>query len=262
MTSSSHSERLEPAIVFREVTKIFSDGKTNVQVLTNLNLLLPRERVLCVLGPSGCGKTTILSLAAGFLAPTTGQVLVKGKPITGPGADRAVVFQRDSVFPWLTVRQNLEYGPRRRGLRRAEWSERVENYLAKVGLTEFADHYPKQLSGGMRKRVDIARAYANQPDVLLMDEPFGPLDVLTKEVMQKELQTLSWNERKSLLFITHDIEEAVFLGDEVIVMTARPAKIAAQITIPFRRPRAVELKLEPSFQALRREIDGLLKGTA
>jgi len=147
-------------------------------------------------------------------------------------------------------------------LRRAEWSERVENYLAKVGLTEFADHYPKQLSGGMRKRVDIARAYANQPDVLLMDEPFGPLDVLTKEVMQKELQTLSWNERKSLLFITHDIEEAVFLGDEVIVMTARPAKIAAQITIPFRRPRAVELKLEPSFQALRREIDGLLKGTA
>jgi NitT/TauT family transport system ATP-binding protein len=260
MTRVAHNENLEPAIVFRDVSKVFSDGRINVQVLTNLDLVLPRERILCVLGPSGCGKTTILSLAAGFLRPTSGEVLVKGKPTDGPGADRAVVFQRDSVFPWLTVRQNLEYGPRRRGLRRKDWTERVENYLAKVGLTDFADHYPKQLSGGMRKRVDIARAYANQPDVLLMDEPFGPLDVLTKEVMQKELQTLSWNERKSLLFITHDIEEAVFLGDEVIVMTARPAKIAAQLTIPFSRPRVVELKLEPSFQALRREIDGLLKG--
>jgi ABC-type nitrate/sulfonate/bicarbonate transport system ATPase subunit len=253
------ADRNTALISFEEVSKTFITSRGEVPVLFSLNLTLKEERTLCIVGPSGCGKTTILSLAAGFLAATSGVVRMKGVPIEGPGPDRAVVFQRDAVFPWLTVRQNLEYGPRMMGLPRRVWAERVEEYLSKVGLTDFADLYPKQLSGGMRKRVDIARAYTNQPDVLLMDEPFGPLDVLTKEVMQKDLLELSWKERKSLIFITHDIEEAVLLGDEVLVMTPRPAKVAAHIKVPFPRPRDIGLKLQSDFQELRKEINALLK---
>jgi NitT/TauT family transport system ATP-binding protein len=250
----------ETLISFQNVTKVFAASRGEVPVFSSLDLTLKRESILCIVGPSGCGKTTILSLAAGFLSPTSGSIQINGKEINGPGPDRAVVFQRDAIFPWLTVRQNLEYGPRMTGLPRRTWAERVEEYLFKVGLTEYADLFPKQLSGGMRKRVDIARAYANQPDVLLMDEPFGPLDVLTKETMQRDLLALSSKERKSLIFITHDIEEAVFLGDEVVVMTARPAKVAARIKVPFAKPREIGLKLEPPFQKMRKEIDSLLKG--
>ena len=186
-------------------------------------------------------------------------VKVKGRLVKGPGPDRAVVFQKDSVFPWLTVRQNLEYGPKVRGIPRKEWAERISEYLDKVGLRDCANHYPKQLSGGMKKRVDIARAYANEPDILLMDEPFGSLDVMTKEVMQKDLLELSQKDQKSLIFITHDIEEAVFLGDDVLVMTRSPANIEKQIEVPFPKPRHVSLKLEPEFQAMRKEIDSILK---
>jgi NitT/TauT family transport system ATP-binding protein len=200
-----------------------------------------------------------LNLISGFLTPTSGTVKINGRPITGPGPDRAVVFQRDSVFPWLTVRQNLEYGPKVQGIPRRQWAQRIDEYLEKVGLKDFANHYPKQLSGGMRKRVDIARAYANKPDILLMDEPFGSLDVMTKELMQKDLIELSYKEKKSLIFITHDIEEAVFLGDEVLVMTRRPPNIKRRIEVPFPQPRDICLKLEPQFQAMRKEIDAILK---
>ena len=229
-------------------------------VLSDLNLQVERGKTLCIVGPSGCGKTTILNLISGFLTPTSGLVKVNGVPIRGPGFDRAVVFQKDSVFPWLTVRQNLEYGPRVRGIPRKVWAERVDEYLEKVGLQDYANHYPKQLSGGMRKRVDIARAYTNQPDILLMDEPFGSLDVMTKEVMQKDLLELSCKDKKSLVFITHDIEEAVFLGDDVLVMTRGPVNIERRIEVPFSKPREVSLKLEPEFQTMRKEIDTILKG--
>ncbi len=260
VNTSSNSGQSQTLISFENVTKVFAANRSTLPVLSNLNLILKTESILCIVGPSGCGKTTILSLAAGFLTPTSGSVKMKGIPIKGPGPDRAVVFQRDAVFPWLTVRQNLEYGPRVMGLSRRVWASRIDEYLTKIGLTEFADLFPKQLSGGMRKRVDIARAYANQPDVLLMDEPFGSLDVLTKETMQKDLLELSVKERKSLIFITHDIEEAVFLGDEVLVMTARPAKVAAHIKVPFLKPREIGLKLQLPFQKIRMEIDSLLKG--
>jgi ABC-type nitrate/sulfonate/bicarbonate transport system ATPase subunit len=163
------------------------------------------------------------------------------------------------VFPWLTVRQNLEYGPKVRGVPRQQWAKRIDEYLEKVGLKDVANHFPKQLSGGMRKRVDIARAYANQPDILLMDEPFGSLDVMTKELMQKDLIELSYKEQKSLIFITHDIEEAVFLGDEVLVMTRRPPNVRKRVDVPFAKPRNINLKLEPEFQVMRREIDAVLK---
>jgi NitT/TauT family transport system ATP-binding protein len=247
-------------ISLENVTKTFSTPSGPITVLSNVSLEVKKGRTLCIVGPSGCGKTTILNLISGFLAPSSGTVKVNGIPVKGPGPDRAVVFQRDSVFPWLTVRQNLEYGPKVRGVPRRRWAQRIDEYLQKVGLQEVADHYPKQLSGGMRKRVDIARAYTNNPDILLMDEPFGSLDVMTKESMQKDLLELSYKERKSLIFITHDIEEAVFLGDEVLVMTKRPPNVRKRIEVPFPKPRDISLKLEPEFQKMRRQIDAILKG--
>ncbi len=247
-------------ISLENVTKTFATPSGANTVLSNISLHVKKGKTLCIVGPSGCGKTTILNLISGFLTATSGSIKVDGKPVKGPGPDRAVVFQKDSVFPWLTVRQNLEYGPKVRGFPRKEWAGRVDEYLEKVGLQDCANHYPKQLSGGMKKRVDIARAYANQPDILLMDEPFGSLDVMTKEVMQKDLLELSYKDRKSLIFITHDIEEAVFLGDEVLVMTRTPANIEKRIDVPFPKPRKVSLKLEPEFQAMRRNIDAILKG--
>jgi NitT/TauT family transport system ATP-binding protein len=247
-------------ISLESVTKTFLLPSGPMVVLSDLNLQIERGKTLCIVGPSGCGKTTILNLISGFLTPTSGLVKVNGVPIRGPGFDRAVVFQKDSVFPWLTVRQNLEYGPRVRGISRKVWADRVDEYLEKVGLQDYANHYPKQLSGGMRKRVDIARAYTNQPDILLMDEPFGSLDVMTKEVMQKDLLELSCKDKKSLIFITHDIEEAVFLGDDVLVMMRGPANIERRIQVPFSKPREVSLKLEPEFQIMRKEIDTILKG--
>jgi NitT/TauT family transport system ATP-binding protein len=250
----------EKFISLENVTKTFATPSGARTVLANVCLQVEKGKTLCIVGPSGCGKTTILNLISGFMSATSGSVRVNGIPVRGPGADRAVVFQKDSVFPWLTVRQNLEYGPKVRGLPRSEWASRVDEYLEKVGLQHCANHYPKQLSGGMRKRVDIARAYANQPDILLMDEPFRSLDVMTKEVMQRDLLELSYKDRKSLIFITHDIEEAVFLGDDVLVMTRVPANIERRVPVPFAKPREISLKLEPEFQAMRKEIDAVLKG--
>jgi NitT/TauT family transport system ATP-binding protein len=247
-------------ISLERVTKTFMLPSGPITVISDLNLQVERGKTLCIVGPSGCGKTTILNLISGFLTPTSGLIKVDGVTIRGPGPDRAVVFQKDSVFPWLTVRQNLEYGPRVRGISRKVWAGRVDEYLEKVGLQDCANHYPKQLSGGMRKRVDIARAYTNQPNILLMDEPFGSLDVMTKEVMQKDLLELSCKDKKSLIFITHDIEEAVFLGDDVLVMMRGPANIERRIQVPFSKPREVSLKLEPEFQTVRKEIDAILKG--
>src|SRR6266550_166924 len=247
-------------ISLENVTKTFSTPSGKITVLSDITFAVKRGRTLCIVGPSGCGKTTILNLISGFLTPTSGIVKINGRPVKGPGPDRAVVFQRDSVFPWLTVRQNLEYGPKVRGVPRRQWAQRIDEYLEKVGLKDVGNHYPKQLSGGMKKRVDIARAYANKPEILLMDEPFGSLDVMTKELMQKDLIELSYNDQKSLIFITHDIEEAVFLGDEVLVMTRRPPNIKKRIEVPFPKPRNVGLKLEPGFQAMRKEIDAILKG--
>jgi ABC-type nitrate/sulfonate/bicarbonate transport system ATPase subunit len=247
-------------ISLENVTKTFSTPSGKITVLSDITFAVKRGRTLCIVGPSGCGKTTILNLISGFLTPTSGIVKINGRPVKGPGPDRAVVFQRDSVFPWLTVRQNLEYGPKVRGVPRRQWAQRIDEYLEKVGLKDVGNHYPKQLSGGMKKRVDIARAYANKPEILLMDEPFGSLDVMTKELMQKDLIELSYKEQKSLIFITHDIEEAVFLGDEVLVMTRRPPNIKKRIEVPFPKPRNIDLKLEPGFQAMRKEIDAILKG--
>lgn len=238
-----------------DVSKVFDvSGNIAVEALQHTNLEISTNEIVCIVGPSGCGKSTLLNLIAGFLLPSSGQVLVDGQPVAGPGADRAVVFQQDSVFPWLTVEKNLEYGPRARGSAAAERKARVDELLALVGLTEYRALFPRQLSGGMKKRVDLARAYANDPDILLMDEPFGALDVFTKEKMQIELLR-QWQQRmRTIVFVTHDIEEAIFIGHRVVIMTARPARVAGQVAVPFEKETHGRVKTTPRFQELRQQI--------
>lgn len=216
-------------------------------------------QTLCLVGPSGCGKTTLLNVIAGFVQPTSGQVRVGGGVVSGPSAERAVVFQADAVFPWLSVRQNLEYGPQVRGALDDAARRRVDNYLDLMGLTAFAREYPKVLSGGMRKRVDVARVYVNDPMVVLLDEPFGALDDFTKSYLQDELIRLSLVEPKTTVFVTHDIEEAIYVGDRIAVMSARPGRIAEVITVPFARERKPSVKDDEEFQKLRQHIQRLLR---
>jgi NitT/TauT family transport system ATP-binding protein len=253
MTSQS-----PPKICLKDVTKIFHTPQGPVEALHRTSFTVNVNEIVCIVGPSGCGKSTILNLIAGFLQPTDGTVSVDGQVVKGPGADRAVVFQQDSVFPWLTVAKNLEYGPRARGIRARERKEIVAGLLQSVGLVEYANLYPRQLSGGMKKRVDLARAYANKPEVLLMDEPFGALDVMTKEKMQLELLRLWYQDARTIVFVTHDIEEALFVGHRVLVMTARPARVAGEIVVPFEKTADVRVKVSSDFQKLRLGIMDML----
>lgn len=232
----------------------YGAGASAVVALEPLNLSIPEFQKVTVVGPSGCGKTTLLNIVAGLLHPSTGEAKIGGKRITAPGADRAVVFQGDAVFPWMTVADNLAYGPRAQRLPKAEIAERVSTYLDVVGLSARAGAFPKTLSGGMRKRVDLARAYANHPRVLLMDEPFGALDTITKERMQSDLLRLGALRPTTIVFITHDLEEALFLGDRVLVMSTGPARVVADIPTPFDDERPPELRMTPEFQRLRHEL--------
>ncbi|MCE2490378.1 MAG: ABC transporter ATP-binding protein [Anaerolineae bacterium] len=243
-----------PKIELLGVSKTFATSQGSVKALDKTNLKVATNEIVCLVGPSGCGKSTLLNLVAGFLSPSEGSVLVDATPVPGPGAERAVVFQQDSVFPWLTVAQNLAYGPKARGLHAGEVSSIVERLLSLVGLAEYRDFYPLQLSGGMKKRVDLARAYANKPAIMLMDEPFGALDVLTKEKMQIELLRLWQEEALTILFVTHDIEEALFIGDRVVVMTPRPARVAADVTVHLERELDPRRKTSADFQALRQQL--------
>jgi NitT/TauT family transport system ATP-binding protein len=222
-----------------------------------------RDRELAVLvGTSGCGKSTILRLVAGLARPTEGRVLVDGRPISGPGADRGMVFQSYTLFPWLTVQQNVEFGPRLHGAPAGERAKLARRYLAQVGLEGFERVYPKELSGGMMQRVAIARALANDPAVLLMDEPFGALDAQTR-VLMGELLLRVWGEAaKTVLFVTHDIDEAIFLGDRVFVMTARPGRIREEIPVPLPRPRSMDVLTSPEFVHLKRRIMDLISEEA
>ena len=214
--------------------------------------------IVVFLGPSGCGKSTILKAIAGLLAPTSGTLEVDGKPIDHVGADRGMVFQAYTSFAWLTVRQNVEYGLRLRGVAKAERRERSDRYLKAVGLLEFADHYPKQLSGGMKQRVAIARTLINQPRIVLMDEPFGALDPQTRWGMQGLLLDVSRAEDNTIIFVTHDITEAVYLADSVYVLSARPARILHRVDVPFFGPRDISLQSAPEFRATEKKLLDLL----
>ena len=218
------------------------------------NLDVAENDFITILGPSGCGKSTLLRIVAGLDHQTGGEVLLDGQRIDGPGADRGMVFQSYTLFPWLTVLENVCFGLVERGLPRAQQLEIAHGFLAKVGLKGFEQHYPKQLSGGMQQRTAIARALANSPRMLLMDEPFGALDHQTRELMQELLLGIWEEQRKTVLFVTHDIDEAVFMGSRVIVMSARPGRIKLDRPVPLPHPRHYSVKTTPEFTELKAEL--------
>jgi NitT/TauT family transport system ATP-binding protein len=218
--------------------------------------------IIVFLGPSGCGKSTILKAVAGLLTPTSGEILMEGKPITDVGRDRGMVFQAYTSFGWLTVRENLEYGLRLQGVPKQERRERAEKYLQSVGLADFADRYPKDLSGGMKQRVAIARTLINRPKIVLMDEPFGALDPQTRWGMQSLLLDVSRTEDNTILFVTHDVSEAVYLADSVYVLSSRPARILHKVDVPAFPVHDVALKSAPEFRAVEKQLLDLLYSPA
>ncbi len=227
-------------------------------ILADLNLQVYDQEFLTIVGASGCGKSTLLNIVAGLLPPTRGKASLDGRLIKKPGPERAMVFQDDAVFPWFTVQENIEYGLKIANIAREKRRQEVKQMLNLVGLTGFENFYPRQLSGGMRKRVDVARAIVTRPEVLLMDEPFAALDVLTKQHLQEQFMQI-WNDnRMTVIFVTHDLEEALYLADRVVVMSSHPGRIARTVEVPFDRPRDKDIKTSPDFQALRRELGVVL----
>ncbi|MGA2995066.1 MAG: ABC transporter ATP-binding protein [Bradyrhizobium sp.] len=233
------------------VTKRFTVGDDEVEALAPVDLVIPKGEFACMIGASGCGKSTLLRIIAGFEEPTTGEVAIDGEPVTGPGSDRGMVFQDYALFPWMTVRQNISFGPRQRHLAREEIEKTTDEFVRMVGLERFADRYPNQLSGGMKQRVAIARVLANNANILLMDEPFGALDALTREQLQNELLQIWKRTGVTTIFVTHSVEEAALLADRVLVMSAGPGRIDSDFRIDLPRPRDVS---SPEFNALRRDV--------
>ena len=240
-----------PHVAIRGVSKRFQVGDGEVEALARIDATIERGAFVCLIGASGCGKSTLLRVVAGFEEPTTGEVLVEGKPVTAPGSDRGMVFQDYALFPWMTVRQNIGFGPRQRQLPRKEVEDIANEFVKLVGLERAANRYPSQLSGGMKQRVAIARVLANNANILLMDEPFGALDALTREQLQRELLQIWARTRVTIVFVTHSVEEAALLADRVLVMSAGPGRIESDIRVDLPRPRDVS---SPEFNAVRREL--------
>jgi len=241
----------EVKLHIHNVTKIYHSGEQQVLAIDEVDLQIRNKEFATILGPSGCGKSTLLRIVAGLTKPTSGVARMDGKVITEPGQDRGMVFQSYTLFPWLTVKENIQFGLELSGLDKGRQEQIAREFVEKVGLRGFENTFPKGLSGGMKQRVAIARALANNPAILLLDEPFGALDAQTRSLMQ-ELLTQVWEElHKTILFVTHDVEEAIFLSDRVFVMTARPGKIKAEIGIPLPRPRSYEIKATEDFLALK-----------
>jgi NitT/TauT family transport system ATP-binding protein len=235
----------------KNLRKSFPKKKEEMLAIADFDLDVEEGEFVCILGPSGCGKTTILRIIAGLESQTRGKILLNGKEISGPGSDRGMVFQEFALFPWRTVRRNIEFGLELKGIPPEERRERTQKFIELVGLNGFEDYHPYQLSGGMKQRVGIARALANEPAILLMDEPFGALDAQTRNLMQKELLRI-WSEtKKTVIFITHSVDEALFLADRIVVMTARPSSIGQIYEIKWPRPRD---RASPEFAALRKQI--------
>jgi ABC-type nitrate/sulfonate/bicarbonate transport system ATPase subunit len=231
-----------------------TSGGAPTVALQATDLEVAENDLVTILGPSGCGKSTLLRIVAGLDRQSSGEVLLQGQRIQGPGADRGMVFQSYTLFPWLTVRDNVCFGLNERGMPRAQQLEVAQGFIKKVGLNGFEHHYPKQLSGGMQQRTAIARALANGPRMLLMDEPFGALDHQTRELMQELLLGIWEAERKTVMFVTHDIDEAVFMGSRVIVMSARPGRIKLSREVPLAHPRHYSIKTTPVFTELKAEL--------
>ena len=236
------------------VRRIFTGGETDVIALNGIDLQLYDNEFVCVVGPSGCGKSTLLNILAGLDKQTDGEITVDGRRIEGPSPDRGVVFQQYALFPWLTVRKNVEFGLRNKGLPEREVREIADKYINMVQLQDFANSYPKVLSGGMKQRVAIARAYAMNPSLLLLDEPFGALDAQTRAQLQADLLQTWEAEEKTCFFITHDVEEAVLLAQRVVIMSARPGRIKRIVDIDIPHPRTQETRLSQEFAILKNTI--------
>ncbi len=243
-------------LAVRGLTHRYSMGTppTELTVLSRIDLEIARGEFVCIIGESGCGKSTLLRMMAGLLMPSEGEVLHDGTRVRGVRHELGFVFQQDAVFPWLTVEKNVAYGPKSRGVPKAERERLVAHWCEAVGLTAFRKAFPKQLSGGMRKRVDLARAYANSPDVLLMDEPFAALDVQTKAEMQDAVLDLWKSTGKTVVFVTHDLDEAVFLSDVVVVLSSRPGRVHAIVRSTLARPRNGETRVGDAFAVAKRTL--------
>jgi NitT/TauT family transport system ATP-binding protein len=252
-------EKGRGAIRIRGGEVLFGRGRDAVQAVRQIDLDLAPGEFLSVLGPSGCGKSTLVGAVAGFTPLSAGELLVDDQPVRRPGADRGVVFQQHTLFPWKTVAKNVEFGLKMRGVGRADREEQAREIIETVGLSDFRNHYPAQLSGGMQQRVSLARVLVNRPRVLLMDEPFCALDAQTRLQMQEMLLQL-WGEfRMTVLFVTHDIDEALFLSDRVAIFTRRPGRIKAQLPVTLERPRTQDLLTSPEFMGLKRQCLELIR---
>lgn len=251
-------------LVIERLGRIFPGvrGGQPVTALQPTDLTIGNNEFVTILGPSGCGKSTLLRMVAGLDRPTSGQILLDGRKVEGPGADRGMVFQSYTLFPWLTVSQNIAFGLNEKGMPERESRGIVASYIEKVGLKGFENHYPKQLSGGMQQRTAIARALANDPGVLLLDEPFGALDNQTRALMQELLLGIWEREQKTVIFVTHDIEEAIFLATRCLVMSARPGRIKADLSITLPHPRHYTLKTAPEFSALKARLTEEIRSEA
>ncbi len=247
------------AIALENVTLAFGEGRNAVTALQSLSLTLRPGDFLSVLGPSGCGKSSLINTIAGFQRPQAGEVSVDGEQVVKPGPDRGVVFQQPTLFPWKLVWQNVDFGLKFRNVPRAQRYQMVDEILRKVGLSEFGRHYPAQLSGGMQQRVGLARVLVNKPRVMLMDEPFSSLDAQTRLMMQ-ELLLQVWTEYgMTVLFVTHDIDEAIYLGSQVAVLTRRPGRLKALFDVPLPRPRTIDTLVSKDFMKLKRTCMDLLR---
>jgi NitT/TauT family transport system ATP-binding protein len=242
-------------IVIENVNKVFAADGREVVALKDISLSIPPGQFTCLLGPSGCGKSTLLNAVAGFAAPTSGSIVAEGRPVTGPGPERGMVFQEYALFPWMTVEQNIGFGLQIKGVPRPDIKRRVDELLALLSLSDFRQRFPKDLSGGMRQRVAIARVLALDSPIMLMDEPFGALDALTRRNLQDELLRIWAELKKTILFVTHSIEEAIYLSDRIVVMTYRPGTVKRDIVVDLPRPRD---PAAPEFNALKRELGMLV----
>ena len=243
------------SVSIQAVSRVFETAKgQRTQALQPVDFEVRDNDFVTILGPSGCGKSTLLRIVAGLDHATSGRVLLDGVPVEGPGADRGMVFQSYTLFPWLTIEQNIRFGLRERGMPESQQKERAAYFIAKVGLRGFEQHFPKQLSGGMQQRTAIARALANDPKILLMDEPFGALDNQTRVLMQELLLGIWEAERKTVLFVTHDIDEAIFMANRVAVFSARPGRIKTELAVDLPHPRHYTIKTSPEFMDLKARL--------
>lgn len=246
-------------LVVRDLRKAFERGGRTVTAMDGFSLAVDEGEFVSIVGPSGCGKSTFLHILGGFEAASAGELTLYGEPVTQPGPDRGIMFQDFSLFPWLTVARNVAWPLEIKRMNSAERESVVSSQLEMVGLSAFREHYPAELSGGMKQRVALARLLALDPRIMLMDEPFGALDAQTREQMQEQLQAIWSRHKKTVVFVTHDIDEACFLGSRVVVFTARPGTVKADISIDLPFPRALELKKDPAYLAFRNQVWDLLR---